>query len=374
MASAAITLSPPSREHRSWSLETLARCAVPLAFAAPLAVMAIVVDRRGFVSVPHTVLEVNGALARHAGPEGLRWAYPPLPTFLASVLPDGALALALVSSLLAGVALTRLLQRLRERAVSLPLASVLLASLALVPCVLYGVTQDLAAFAGLAFLITAFDGFVRFSANGETQGGFQAGLMLALAFGCDPVALVYAAALAAAAPLMAHLRYRSEPDAATATASVLVFPVIAAAGAWAFLEWRFTGAVFGTVRAEGGWLAFPGGVGHSLVEALRHMGANALRAPVYLSVGVLLFARRRLAAAGYALPLVGLVVARWIGLPYSDVSAFMLLAAIGIVTVPARPTGVRVMFLATAAVVQLAVGWFAFPTSGDLERFLHVLS
>ena len=222
--------------------------------------MSVVVDHRGFVSAPSAALQVHGDLARSSGAAGLAWAYPPIPTFLASVLPGGAMALALVSSLLAGVAMASLWERLARRHVSVPLSIALLASLACVPAVLYGATQDLAAFAGLAFLIIALDGFARFIVDHDTRGGFQAGLMLALAFGCDPVALVYAAALAAAAPLLAHARYRSEPDAGVATASVLIFPVAAAAAAWAFLEWRFTGSAFATVIDRGTLFHFSDGV------------------------------------------------------------------------------------------------------------------
>src|SRR5689334_21339397 len=250
MASAAITLP---RAHPwslgSWLRDAALRWAPRLAFAGPLAVISILVDVRGFVSAPNASLELHGQLARSTGVAGLGWAYPPIPTFLASVLPGGALSLALVSSLLAGVAMASLWNRLQSRHTSRPVTVALLASLACVPAVLYGVTQDLAAFAGLAFLILALDGFTRFIIDRDTRGGFQAGLMLAFAFGCDPVALVYAAALAAAAPLLARGRFRAEPGAGVATASVLIFPVAAAAAAWAFLEWRFTGRAFATIRS-----------------------------------------------------------------------------------------------------------------------------
>ena len=331
------------------------------------------IDHRGFVSAPNTALEVNAALARSTGLAGLRWAYPPVPTFLASVVPGGPLGLALVSSILAGVAMASLWHRLVQRRVPLALSILLLASLAAVPAAIYGATQDIAAFAGLAFLILALDGFVRFIVDRETRGGFQAGMMLALSFGCDPVALVYAAALAGAAPLLARTRYREDPGAAVATASVLLFPVGAAAAAWAFLEWRFTGAVFATVRHNGTFVHFPDGVVRGLGIALRDTATTALHVPVYVAVGALLFARKRIAVAGYALPLAGLVFAQWVGLTYTNTTAFMLLAAIAILTVPARPSRNTVRVLAAAGALQIGLGLWATSHSPEVQQFLHAL-
>jgi hypothetical protein len=374
MASAAITL-PRAHPWRlgSWLHEVALRWAPRLAFAAPLAVISIIVDGRGFISAPNTALELHGELAKSAGVAGLGWAYPPIPTFLASVLPGGALTLALVSSPLAGVAMASLWNRLQSRQTSRPVTVALLASLACIPAVLYGATQDLAAFAGLAFLILALDGFTRFIIDRDTRGGFQAGLMLAFAFGCDPIALVYAAALAGAAPLLAHSRFRTEPKAAVATASVLIFPVAAAALTWAFLEWRFTGRAFATVTGPGRLFHFPDGLLAGLADALGHTASTLIRTPVYIAVGALLFLRKPIAVAGFAIPLAGLVVADWIGLQYTSVTTFMLLTAVAIVTAPARPTGWVARVLVGAAALQIGIGVVATNATAEVTRFLHVL-
>jgi hypothetical protein len=219
----------------------------------------------------------------------------------------------------------------------------------------------------------ALDGFVRFIVDRDTRGGFLAGLMLAFAFGCDPIALVYAVALGAAAPLLAHARFRSEPDAAVATASVLIFPVAAAAAAWAFLEWRFTGSAVAAVVDQGTLFHFSDGVVNGLVAALRDTVGTALHVPVYLAVGALLFLRKPVAVAGYAIPLAGLVVAQWIGLSYSDVAAFMLLAAVAIVTAPQRPGRRASELLYAAAALQIVLGVIATAHSADVQRFLNLL-
>jgi hypothetical protein len=158
-----------------------------------------------------------------------------------------------------------------------------------------------------------------------------------------------------------------------ATASVLLFPVIAAAAAWAFLEWRFTGSAFASVTRDGTLFHFPDGVLGGLGQAIGRTASTLLHAPVYIAVGVLLFLRKPMAVAGFALPLAGLVVADWIGLEYASITAFMLLAAVAIVTAPARPTGWVARVLVGAAVLQIVLGVVATNHPTEIATFLHVL-
>jgi hypothetical protein len=72
-------------------------------------------------------------------------------------------------------------------------------------------------------------------------------------------------------------------------------------------------------------------------------------------------------------PVAGLVIADPIGLRYSSASSFVLLAAIGIVTVPARPNRVATALLGAAAILQVVLGFVATTNSVDVKRFLHVL-
>ena len=197
--------------------------------------------------------------------------------------------------------------------------------------------------------------------------------MLALAFGCDPVALVYAAALAAAAPLLAHARFRSEPDAGVADGLRAVFPVAAAAAAWAFLEWRFTGGAFATIIDQGTLFHFSDGVVHGLGIAVRDTASTALHAPVYLVVGALLFLRKPIAVAGYA-PSPGRARRRAVDRPaVLDGDSLHAPRRLAIVTAPARPgrSATRVLF--AAAVLQIVIGVVATSHTADVSRFLHVL-
>jgi hypothetical protein len=96
----------------------------------------------------------------------------------------------------------------------------------------HAASQLLAPVAALALLAVALDGFIAFAAYGRTEGGFTAGLALALSFCFDPGALLYAA--------------------------VLAFPVAAVFTGWLFLVWKFSGSLLGSLHYQAGalWLGF----------------------------------------------------------------------------------------------------------------------
>jgi hypothetical protein len=346
--------------HRRASHSARRRWAIRVAFAAPLCALALWAEHRGFVGTANALLQQRSdAVTSSSDLEGLRYAYPPLPTFLAAVLPGGTAGVALCTAFFAGIAMQLVVLRLERRQVPLVLMGVLLLSLVGAPALWFEGTQNLSGFLALMFLVIALDGFVRFVARDDTIGGFVAGLMLAAAFLCDPIALVYAIALGAAAPWVAPAPFREAPGAMRATASVLLFPIVALVGSWAFLEWRFTGGAFATIRADQDWFAFPDGLGATITDALGWTIEALLRSPVYLCVGVLLTLRRRTVALGYAVPLLGLFLARFAGVEYSNALAFALLTLVALYSLP-RP-GPRaeraVLFAAAAAQFVLVLAW-----------------
>jgi hypothetical protein len=333
---------------------------IRLAFTFPLCVLALWVEHRGFVGTSSQLLQQRSEAVKAAGDlQGARDAYPPIPTFLAAVLPGGTAGLALCTAFFAGIAMQLVVLRLERRQVPLVLMGMLLLSLVGAPALWFEGTQNLGTFLALMFLVIALDGFVRFVARDDTIGGFVAGLMLAAAFLCDPIALVYAIALGAAAPWVAPAPFRKEPGAMRATASVLLFPIVAVVGSWAFLEWRFTGGAFATIRADQDWFAFSDGVWRTLADALRWTIAAALRSPLYLCVGALLTRRRRTVALGYAVPLLGLLLARFAGVDYSAALAFALLTLIGLYSLPRPGPRLERVALFSAAVAQfvLVLAW-----------------
>jgi hypothetical protein len=66
-------------------------------------------------------------------------------------------------------------------------------------------------------------------------------------------------------------------------------------------------------------------------------------------------------------------VAEWIGLQYSSVTAFMLLAAVAIVTAPARPGRVATRLLVAAAAVQIVLAVVATSHTAQVQAFLDIL-
>ena len=141
------------------------------------------------------------------------------------------------------------------------LTACLLLPLFAVPAVAYAASQSVAGIALLSLLGVALHGFVRFTLSRDTEAGFTTGLALAAAFTVDPIAIFYALALGAATWFIAHERFRTERFGAQATVAVIVFPTVFVVLSWMFLEWRFAGAVFGTVAADPAVLTFAEGSG-----------------------------------------------------------------------------------------------------------------
>ncbi len=265
---------PPAR--LSGRLTTRGRWVLRLLLALPFAALALRADRRGPASPAHTALALRGELLRAGGGlGGLDSAWPPLPVAALALLPGGTLTAGLLCALAAGTLFLALAERLLHR-VRPAAALAVLAPVALTPAVWYAGSQDLAATASLAFLALALPGYLRFAVDGETEGGFVAGLLLAVALLCDPVALGYVVALAAAAPLLAGRRYRASPGAGTAAAAVLVFPSAAVLLGWAYLEWRFAGSPLA---------ALPGGAG-TLTTGSGSAGWPAAACLLYMIVAV----------------------------------------------------------------------------------------
>jgi hypothetical protein len=352
-----------------------ARWLLRFALAAPLLALAVWADRHGFRSPGHLLYAERAGQVAAGGPAlaGLRYAYPPVPTLLASVLPGGPLALCAVAALFAATASQAIWERLAGRRVPVPLRVLLLLTLVAVPAVAYASSEAVAVVAALSLFVVALEGFTRFTAGGETDGGFTAGLALGLAFGFDPVALVYAVALGVAALVFGRARFRADPAAGPATVLVLAFPALFGAAAWTFLEWRFTGTAFGTVADNPDVLAFRHGVLTGAAAAVRDTAGFVLHVPLYLVLGVLFASRRPAAAVGYAVPLLGLAVTVWVGLRYSAVTAYSLLTLIALMTIRRRTSRPVRLVLAVVAAGQLVLAWRWPPASPAFDQWLDAV-
>lgn len=298
-------------------------------------------------------------------------AYPPAPVLLALAVGGSAVGLGIISSFLAGSALHAAWERMVRREIPQGTQLLLIASATLVPSAWFVATQDLAAIGGLTMLVIALEGFFRFAFNGETSGGFTAGLFLAAAFLFDPAALAYALSLVLATPLLASARYRRQVGSIRALVSVLCFPVVAVLLGWAFLEWRFAGSAFAFITTDLG--LFQSGTLSAFGSAAATVARDVGMAPVYLAVGLLLVIRRPIAALGYGIPIVGLILVRWSGLEYSQATTILLLTFMAMVSVPYKPPLWARWLLIGAATTQLVLGIVVTSSTPGFSEWIALL-
>ena len=344
-----------------------------LALSAPYAVLVYVLWGNGYHPAQNQLLLDRGAAIRWGDTDlsFLDRVSPPMPVAVAS-LAGSTLVIGILAALAAGTLLHLVLERLVQRELPLVVIVPLAVSIGTAPGFLELQSGDLAAFSGLVMLVFAIEGFMRFAFLGHTQGGFQAGFALGVATLCDPAALVYAAALALAAPLMAWVRYQGRPGATRATAAVIIFPSAAAAAGGAFLQWRFAGHVVSPVAPDA--LPSAGDALPRLWDTTRAIGRDLVTAPVYLLCGTLLALRRPLALVGYVLPLAGLFGVLYIGLRYTHAEAALMLVLVASMTVPARPPRAIVATLAAAAILKLGIEWTFAAGNPDIRELLTHLT
>jgi hypothetical protein len=376
MASATLLTSsrtPPAAPHRPWPADAPARWGLRLALALPLVALGVWANVRGFESSSHRTFAAQAAAVRAGGSDlaGIAAAYPPLPTLLAGLVPGGSLGLSVVASLFAGCTLHLVWEQLVRRDVRTVVIGCLLLPLFAVPAVAYAASQSVAGIVLLSMLAVAVHGFVRFTVNRDTEAGFLTGLALAAAFTVDPIAIFYALALGTATWFITQERF---PSATRATVAVIVFPTVFTVLAWMFLEWRFSGAVFGTIAANPDVLTFRDGAWPALRDAATTVGASLLHVPLFAAVAVLYAVRRPLALVGYLTAVPASVVAVWIGLRYTPVTAYVLFTLVALLSVPrdaGRRTGAA---LAVVAVVQLVLAWVWPPTSPGFADWLAAVT
>ena len=342
----------------------------------PFVVVALIADRRGITSDANQRLEEAGRSIDWGADrlDFLGAVYPPIPTGVAAVLPGGALWSGLVGALAGGVVLQVLAERLRVREVPTWLLVMLVASVGASPAFIYLSTQELAGFLGMALFAFALAGLLRFAVDGDTEGGFQCGLALGVAAMCDPATAVFAAFMAIGAPLVAWRRYRGQEGAVSATLAVVIFPTVAAMGGWAFVEWQFTGAAFASVRALPDFLAFPEGVVDGLRSEFIAVFRRVLITPVFVISAVLIARRRPIAVGGQVMALLSLTVTQWLGLNLGTGQTLVIIASIGLMTVPWRPSRPLEIILGISCVVQIGLSWIpwrpALPVTQFVERLV----
>jgi hypothetical protein len=346
-----------------------------LLLALPLIGLALWSYYQGYTFPELALLEHRADLIRAGGANlaGLRYGYPPLPTLLLLALPASPLAPSIVTCLASAVLLGYVITRLLRRTSVITIIA-LVSPIVAVPVMWFATTEYFAPVGALAFLAIAIDGFIRFTAHGETDGGFVAGIALALSLCCDPGALMYGLVMCAFAPLISHSRYRGARSIG-AIAAVLLFPIVIGSLGWLFVVWKFSGSFPGSLNYEVGahLLSFPAGAASALWTSFKSVVTDLLHVPLYLAAAALLGYRRRGAVLGLVLPLVALVAALWLGFVYSSVDAYLLLTVLALVTISDITSRRFEPALAAVALVQLALA-FAWPLSSvNYSQWSHLV-
>jgi hypothetical protein len=344
---------------RRWPATLSRRHLLRLALCLPYAALAAWIGVRGVSSPVAADLEHQARpLALGSNNLGfLAHAYPPVPVALARIIPSAA-SLAIVGAFCAGGVLHLCWERLVRAQVPGWLIAVLLLGLGGAPIFWFNATENIVGFLGLACFAVAMAGVLDFMFSARTSGGFAAGLSLGLAVLCDPSALVYAASLMLAAPFLAWERFRKERYTQRSTLAVIAFPTIALVGAWSFLEWRFTGAVWHPLSVAPEAFHFPHGVLSGLSRSASRVGWEILCCPVFIVSAVFVLFRRPIAFVGFLAVPLDLTIAAWLGLHPATGQGLVLLNLLGVLAVPSRPGRGQSLTLAVAAAAGIAASLF----------------
>ena len=75
---------------------------------------------------------------------------------------------------------------------------------------------------------------------------------------------------------------------------------------------------------------------------------------------------------GICLPLVSIVIGKWLGLAFSGLSIAVVLGIVGIASLPTRPSRRIVWVISAVAVLSIAANW-AYPPSAAVLNWEHAL-
>lgn len=377
---ASVPQSLPSILTERWSAqrwpESLSqRTLLRLLLCLPYLALAVWADHRGFHSTINTGLAAQGEPVAlfSSNLDFLAQAYPPVPTVLAAIVPGGVGALAVLGALATGGLLHLCWERLVRADAPGRLIAALLLGLACMPAFWFNATQNLVGFLGLALFAITLAGMLDFLFSGRTSSGFAAGLSLGFAVLCDPAALVYALSVAVAAPFLAWERFRNDPQAIASTMAVLLYPTLMFLTAWAFLQWRFTGALWHEQPIAPHAFRFPHGVLGYLGTRSERIGLQVLCSPVFLLSAFLVLRRRPIAFVALVIVPLDLIATVWLGLRATNLQGLVLLNLIGVLAVPTRPPRIVCALYLVAAPLGVLLSILLLDQSSHVLDFVHAI-
>lgn len=280
-----------------------------------------------------------------------------IPRVIAAVLPDAhaELLLAVLGALLAGALLRILMTTLWQEYTSAPATAVMVGALALSPMFAFLAVTNFSVMLALALFTYGVRGALRLATWNDTESGFRTGLALLLAALSDPLALVCAAVLAMAAPLLQHARDHL-PGAKRANVTVMLFPLAAAVMMWMLFELIFYDAP--------GWIyrfsaTLQGGEDRFmyLVDMAQRPGGLVIFGPFLAAVLLTLILRHRAVPLGAFLVMLVITASFVVGLiTLADSGVtFVVTMILGILLFP-RPRSALASVAVSCVVLALLVG------------------
>jgi hypothetical protein len=299
--------------------------------------------------------------------------FPPLSTLLAAVIPGGETGLAVAGALVAGIFLQKILEIMVQRNFRPGLTILLMLALAANPLFAYTVTENFAAFLGLAFFGLGIADVVRFVAWGNTQSGFRAGLFLMLATLSDLSGILYTLTAAGAAPFL-RLGRRHQQGARGANVLVIVFPTVAAIGAIVILNLIFIHRFLGSTGR--GLIAGAGDRFAQLPQLFEHPSGWLLIAPVLSAWLIALIVRRPGSILVSTLVFFAVLGAFVIGLipAGSAGNTFILMTLMAIALVPTRKEVFAVVLMDLVAFAQIVIAWGTAFNRDIVLQWMNVLA
>lgn len=356
-AVARVRIDPyPRRRRNRWLLRLL--------FSLPYVVVAILGERAA-AQTPPAMSTVNAdLLARVARIDWTRadaaWVgdlYPPVGTVLAAITPGGTLGLGIVGALIAGPFLQQMLQAMQQRRFPPVESAMFMAALAANPLFAHMVTTNLEAFLGVAAFGVGATNMVRFVAYRNTQAGFRAGLLFALAALSSASGIVYIVVIGLAAPLVSLAR-RGERGARASNILVLLFPTLSAFLTVSFLQLVFLHRPFAFIEAQ---FHYDPALWATVPQLVTTLNGFLLLAPMISGWILALLVRRPGAVLISTLLFLGLLTGYILGLipANSAGNTFFIMTMMGMAILPAATTRRADVLITVVAAVQIAIAWAA---------------
>lgn len=350
------------------------RRVIDLAVALPFLVVSLLVTQESLsfetknsrlvASVASPELYEDGEL--HPRVAGL------LPRLITMALPadHAVVLLGVLGALLAGFLTHLLWVTLWQEYLPHATNAILILALVASPAFLYLVVTNFPVILALTLFTSAVRGALRLAMWNDTQAGFWTGVALLLAGLSDPLALLCAAVLAIALPLLPHAR-EDFPGAKRANITVILFPLGSVAVIWILFELIFYGVGTWWVRFD----AVGSGADArmmALVDLFQRPAGLLILSPFIAAMVLTVVLRHYAVPLGAGLVLVAVTGSYVAGLiTASDTgSTFVVTMILAIVFFP-RPKSLLTTLLMCAVLLGLlAAAWWGAMDNARIAEFV----